>query len=86
MPSFSTAPNSVQNVRYFSASPSFISLSAPSTRRTRCLRMAWIWRSCWRISRETFSERSSEATTPRTNRSAGGNSSLQSSMMNTRLT
>ncbi len=42
--------------------------------------------SCCRISRETFSGRSLESTTPFTNRRYGGRNCSASSMMNTRRT
>src|SRR6185312_7200575 len=53
---------------------------------TRRLRISWIWRSFWRISRDTLSDRSWASTTPLTKRRYSGMSSSQSSMMKTRLT
>ena len=40
------------------------SFSAARIRRTRWRLIAWTWRSFWRISRDTLSDRSSDATTP----------------------
>ena len=85
-PSLSTRPNSRQNVWYFSASVACMSLIVERTFFTRRRRIIWICRSCCRISRDTFSERSCASTTPLTKRRYSGISASQSSMMNTRLT
>ena len=79
-------PISDQNVAYFSGSSASIVFTVESTFLTSRLRISWICRSCWRISREMFSERSAASTTPLTKRRYSGTSASQSSMMNTRRT
>ena len=79
-------PSSDHSVAYFSGSSACIVLIVESTLRTSRLRISWICRSCCRISREMFSDRSFASTTPLTNRRYSGTSSSQSSMMKTRLT
>ena len=68
MPSLSTAPNCAQNVAYFSGSFAARSASSFSTFLTALERMWLTARLPWSSSRDTFSGRSLESMTPRTNR------------------
>ena len=86
MPSLSTAPNCVQKVAYFSGSSCARSLSSFSTFLTALDRMLSTTRLPCSSSRETFSGRSPESMTPRTNRRYAGISWPVSSMMKTRRT
>src|SRR5256885_1999931 len=84
MPSFRTAPNSFQKVAYFCGSSFARRASRSSTRLARPPRMASTSGSCCRSSREMFSGRSLQSTTPLTNRRYSGRNCSASSMMNTR--
>ena len=84
IPSFTTRPNSFQNVANFSGSSVRMARMVSMIFLVAARRITWIWRFCCRISREMFRDRSSESTTPRTKRRYSGISSLQSCMMKTR--
>jgi len=68
MPSLRVMPNSFQNVAYFSGSLSASSARRRSTFFTALVRMLSTARLPCKISRDTFSGRSEESMTPRTNR------------------
>ena len=81
-----TAPNSRQNPRIASGLSLRSLPIASSVFLIAKLRIDLTCRSCWRISRDTFSERSSQSMTPFRKRSHSGSSAFQSSMMWTRFT
>ncbi len=82
----STAPNWDQNVAYLSGSFAAMSASSFSTRLTALERMWLTARLPCSSSRDTFSGRSLESITPRTNRRYAGISWPLSAMMKTRWT
>ena len=84
-PSLRTAPNSFQNAAYFSGSDSAMSASSRSTFLVALARMLSTTRLPCSSSRETFSGKSAESITPRTNRRYCGISWPESSSTKTRL-